>query len=457
MDKIFNGKNSEKLSPPPPQRIQTKPLTVLSPTLSSPSDYKFKPPIQSFQSKPQPQSFQSKPQQQIFQSKPPSKTFQTKPPTQSFQSKPLPQTFQSKPPTQSFQSKPPTQTFQSKPPLKSFQSKPPTQSFQSKPPTQNFQAKPLPQSFQAKPQTQSFQAEPQPQSFQAKAPPPLTPTYSSSPDYKFKPHPIQLISPQTVDPAGTDFPRARSFSVFQHEESGQATKKRDLKYQDYYDYISSNPGPPPPPYQRFERAEENEEYREPPVREREKHFAGFENDSLLSQVGKSVNLRVSKSIRPGSNYGPKPGSYPGSSIPNINEPLFYPEKPLKAPLKAKAHDHERDFLMNQGMADIQLTPSGPGGVPRLTPGPGSIPRVTPTPHHAFQETQPYHPSPLPALRRSQKVRRRERRGEDSSSPPILDTKYRHCLVLITDHCITIQYSSRLLLILLSHRHHPAPP
>ena len=205
-----------------------------------------------------------------------------------------------------------------------------------------------------------------------------------------------MIVPQTAEtPTKSDFPRARSFSVFQQEEPGlgQATKKRDLKYQDYYDYIS---GPPPPQYQPFsERAQEKEEFAEPPSRAKEKHFSGFENDSLLSQVGKSVNLRVSKSIRPGANYGPKPGSKPGSGIPNINEPLFYPEKPLSAPLKAKAHERERDFLMNQGMADIQLTPGGPGRLPRLTPGPGGVPRVTPTPHHSYQVTQPYQPSPLP--------------------------------------------------------------
>ena len=245
--------------------------------------------------------------------------------------------------------------------------------------------------------------------------PPLLPSYTFPSDYNFKPqqpddsttnkaqNPVVFTTNKPASPVPNDVPVARSFSVYRPSEfsEAQATKKRDLKYQDYYDFISNTP-PTPSLFNtpHHEPLHQVEEYEEPPRREREIHFSGFENDSLLSQVGKTVNARVPKAIRPGSSAGygyssgskpgsnsgyssgSKPGSIPGSGVPNINEPLFYPEKPLSGP--QHHNPRERDFLKNQAVTDVQLTP-----------GPVLGTRVTPSPHHSYQVTQPYQPSPLP--------------------------------------------------------------
>ena len=146
------------------------------------------------------------------------------------------------------------------------------------------------------------------------------PAYTVPSDYKFKPQQTVFYSTETPEPgAQTDLPSARSFSVYRPQEFGQAqaTKKRDLKYQDYFDYISgASPSPAPTPYFQEDFPSdpaEEVQHEEPPRRVREIHFAGFENDSLLSQVGKAAKTRVSKSVRPASTYPKSVG--PASTYP----------------------------------------------------------------------------------------------------------------------------------------------
>ena len=200
--------------------------------------------------------------------------------------------------------------------------------------------------------------------------PPTLPSYSQPDDYKFYPHPSVPVPAPISNVKVTVVPHGEPDLSFKHNYEEPSARNLDIfDYDDDDDQVDRS-------YKRDADAfyDDYLQFKQP------EHFTGFEGNSLLSQVGRVVNSRFTKSVQPspvGVNH-----------VPDLDEPLFYPDRPLTPPPKLKLKGHIPEGLRDR--LQSKSSEFGPSPHVRSThPSPTS-----PSPNH-YQVTQPYRATPLP--------------------------------------------------------------